>query len=257
MQSFAHDGQEMKYVTLGSQDADTVVVWAHGWGHSHRELMGLAEPLASMAYHIVLDFPGFGGSPMPQETWSPLDYAHYMVAFLKEFSGKRIVWVGHSFGCRVGLHIGANYPSLIDAQCLVAAAGLKRKRSLVKKFYFQGRIRLYKFLRFMTRYGVSEGWLKSRFGSSDYKAAGDMRDILVKTVNEDLTETSKAVKCPVTLVFGGFDDQTTPEMGRRYHEYIKGSRLIELEAFDHYSILTDGRHHVSRLVKEMLQEESS
>ena len=182
--------------------------------------MGLADPLAGLAYHVVVDFPGFGGSPVPVEAWSPFDYGRFMAVFLQQFKGKRIVWVGHSFGCRVGLHVAANYPSLIDAQCLVAAAGLRRKRSLVKQLYFQGRIRLYKFLRFMTRYGVSEGWLKSKFGSADYKAAGDMRDILVKTVNEDLTETAKVVKCPVTLVFGLQDDQTTPEMGRRYHEYI-------------------------------------
>jgi len=253
MQSFTHDGQEMKYVALGSLDADTVVVWAHGWGHTHVNMIESARPLAALAYHAVIDFPGFGESPIPRAVWSPEDYGHFMAVFLKKFAGKRIVWVGHSFGCRVGLHIGANYPSLIDGQCLVAAAGLKRKRSFLKQTYFQGRIRLYKFLRFMTRYGVSEGWLKSKFGSADYKAAGDMRDIMVRTVNEDLTDTSRAVQCPVTLVFGEKDEQTPPEMGRRYHEYIQGSRLIELEGFDHYSILTDGRHHVSRIVKKMIE----
>lgn len=107
----------------------------------------------------------------------------------------------------------------------------------------------------MTRYGLNETWLKSKFGSSDYKTAGDMRDILVKTVNEDLTETAKAIQCPVTLVFGENDQQTTPEMGRRYKTYIPNADLIELEGYDHYSILTDGRHHISRLVKSMIQQE--
>ena len=254
MQTFTHDGQEMKYAALGAPDADTVIVWTHGWGHSHHNLLKTAMALDGLAQHIVVDFPGFGDSPMPAETWSPLDYGHFMAVFLQQFTGKRILWVGHSFGCRVGLHIGAHYPDLIDAQCLIAAAGLRRKRSPLKQFYFQARIRTYKILRFMTRYGVSEGWLKSRFASADYRAAGDMRDILVKTVNEDLTETAQAVKCPVTLVFGLNDDQTTPEMGRRYNRYIPQSRLIELEGYDHYSILTDGRHHLSRIIKEIIQE---
>ena len=176
---------------------------------------------------------------------------------MKRFAAKRIIWVGHSFGCRVAVHIGAHYPDLIHTMCLVAAAGLRPKRGFWGHCVFQARVRLYKFLWFMVRFGLNEGWLKSRFGSADYRAAGGMRNILVKTVNEDLKETATLIKCPVTLVFGLDDRQTPPEMGRRYRNYIPQSDLIELEGYGHYSILTDGRHHISRIVKEMIQKESS
>ena len=81
MHVFEHNGQEMKYVALGSLEADTVVIWAHGWGNSHVNLIESARPLEALAYHLVLDFPGFGDSPIPKDVWSPEDYGHFMAAF--------------------------------------------------------------------------------------------------------------------------------------------------------------------------------
>lgn len=241
-------------MTLGNPESEMIVVWAHGWGHNHSNFLAVAEPLQNKAFHILVDFPGFGQSPVPSSLWGPEDYADFMAAFIKSLSPKKIIWIGHSFGCRVAVHIGSRYPDLISAMCLIAAAGLPRKRHLHEKLYFKFRIALYKFLKKITTLGLSETWLKSKFGSSDYRNAGAMRDILVKTVNENLTEQAKQITCPVTLVFGLKDDQTPPEMGERYQKLIPNAQLIELAGYDHYSILDEGRHQLALIVKSFLEK---
>ncbi|MDB2683096.1 alpha/beta hydrolase [Alphaproteobacteria bacterium] len=253
MQSFIHNGQELKYKTLGDPECDVVVIWGHGWGHNHAHLEPIARPLENIGFHCVLDFPGFGQSPVPHDAWGPEDYAAFIVEFIKSFSGKHIIWVGHSFGCRVGVHIASTHRDLFSSMCLIAAAGLPRKRSLHKAIYFKARIALYKFMKKITKFGLSENWLKSKFGSSDYRNAGVLRDILVKTVNENLTQDAKLIKCPTTLVFGAQDDQTPPEMGERYHKLIPGSEFIQLEGYDHYSILTEGQHQLARTIKNIIE----
>ena len=105
--------------------------------------------------------------------------------------------------------------------------------------------------------GVSEDRLRNHFGSTDYKNANAMRDILVKTVNEDLTETAQKITCPVHLIFGEKDDQTPPEMGRRYQRLMPHTNLTILPQQDHYSVLKSGRHQVSAQLKEFVQKVST
>jgi len=254
MQSFIHDGQELKYKSFGDPTSQIVVIWGHGWGMDHKSLEAIALPLKHVAMHYIVDFPGFGDSPIPSAAWAPEDYADLMATFIGTLNNKSILWVGHSFGCRVGVHIASRHPALLSAMCLIAAAGLPRKRPFYKHIYFKFRIALYKFLKKVTKLGLSETWLKSKFGSADYRNAGILRDILVKTVNENLTHAATLVECPTTLVFGADDDQTPPEMGERYHKLISGSEFIQLEGYDHYSILTSGRHQIARFIKSIITE---
>lgn len=250
MESFADKGQEIKFTALGDKSAETVFIWAHGWGQDHRAFLKTAHPLDTMGLHILVDFPGFGSSPIPSSPWDTKDYADFMIVFLKSLGERRIIWIGHSFGCRVGIQIAAHEPHLLHKLVLIAAAGLKRKRNFAERTYFKFRIALYKFLKKLTAFGLSETWLKSKFGSKDYKNAGLMRDILVKTVNEDLTDTAQRVTRPTLLIFGKKDDQTPPEMGERYNKLIRHSALVVLDGYDHYTILSEGHHQLTRLIKD-------
>ena len=230
-------------------DAQTLVFWGHGWGQSHQSLLPLAESLAKTGEHILVDFQGFGQSPAPEEAWDSGDYADAMAEFIKSKTDQPIFWVGHSFGCRVGIELASRYPELLSGMCLIAAAGLKRKRSPLKKAYFKGRIALYKFLKKLIPFGLPEEWLMKKFASADYKNAGQMRQILVKVVNEDLSAAAAKVQCPTLLIFGKNDNETPPEFGHRYKSLIKNSELIVMDGFDHYTILSDARHQVAHKIK--------
>jgi pimeloyl-ACP methyl ester carboxylesterase len=129
----------------------TVFLWAHGWGQSGEALRGIAEGLKPLGRHILIDFPGFGQSPMPETPWTVRDYAAYLHKFLKTQKADRIIWVGHSFGCRVGIKLESLMPGFLNKMILIAAPGLKRKRTLWESIKFQTRMRSFKVLKLYSK----------------------------------------------------------------------------------------------------------
>jgi pimeloyl-ACP methyl ester carboxylesterase len=235
----------------GAPAAAPELVWGHGWGHSHAALLPLAEAMRPRADSWLVDFPGFGASP-PPGAWGTEDYADAMAEWLSLLPARRRVWVGHSFGCRVGLQLAARHPQAVEALFLIAAAGLPPQRSLAARARRLPRRLAFRMLRAMTPEGPARDRLRERYGSSDYRNAGAMRPVLVKAVNEDLTEMARAVRVPVVLVHGGGDTESPPEIAARLHALIEGSRLHLLRGFDHWTVLTDGRHQVTHLLGELL-----
>jgi pimeloyl-ACP methyl ester carboxylesterase len=245
---FFKSGQaQIAYQTTGP-DTGPVILWAHGWGQSHAAFLALAESLAPLGQHILVDFPGFGNSPPPPGNWGTAEYADLMAAFIKDKTP--VVWIGHSFGCRVGLQVAAKYPDLIAGLFLIAAAGLRRKRPLHKKLYMKGRIALFKILKKF----IPAEKLYKMFGSADYKTAGSLRQTLVKVINEDLSNVAQKVNCPVILAYGTNDTETPLEMGERFNKLIRNSELLSFDGLDHYSILAEGRHPVAPHVKKFIEK---
>ncbi|MGB0719924.1 MAG: alpha/beta fold hydrolase, partial [Bdellovibrionales bacterium] len=113
---------------------------------------------------------------------------------------------------------------------------------------------VYKSLKRLIPIGLSEDWLRSKFGSADYNAAGAMRGILVKTVNEDLSETAARVACHTLLIYGQNDTETPPEIGTRLAKLIPAAELVVLDGQDHYSVLAQGRHPVAHLIKRFITD---
>lgn len=253
MQVFHSGGADFAYAEKEAEDNKPVVVWAHGWGQSHAAFLPVAESLIGRARHIFLDFPGFGESPPPPEDWGTGDYADAVADWIKAKNFPAVIWAGHSFGCRVGLQLAARHPALISSLCLVAGAGLKRKRPLHKALYFFVRIRLFKFLRRFVPDSAFKDKIMTRFGSADYKSSGPMRKIFVRVVNEDLSDIAKTITCPVKLVYGVQDTETPPEFGQRFSRLIPGSELFLLDGLDHYSILSAGRHQIVKIVNDLIQ----
>lgn len=257
MQNFESLGARIFYSATPplSGEQKPLVIWAHGWGQTHAAFLPLIQSLTPYADHIALDFPGFGQSPPPSAVWGTEDYADAVALWLNTYSSRKIIWVGHSFGCRVGIRLATKYPDLLSCMCLIAGAGLKRKRPLHKKIYFYCRIKLFKFLKKFVPAGAFKDSLMTKFGSADYKNAGAMRSIFIRTVNEDLTETAKLITCPVTLVYGENDTETPPEFGQRYSKLIPSNELFILDGQDHYTVLSSGRHQVVKILADILTKD--
>jgi pimeloyl-ACP methyl ester carboxylesterase len=238
----------------GSPPGAPELVWAHGWGQTHTAMLPLAQAMQRVAGSVLLDLPGFGASPIPPSAWGTADYADAAAEWLATLPAGKRIWVGHSFGCRVGLQLVARHPQAVDGLFLIAAAGLQRRRSLVERVRYAGRRWAYRIARQLTPEGPARDRLRKRFGSSDYQQAGAMRPILVKAVTEDLTDVAAAVRCPVVLAYGDRDRDTPPEFGERFNRLIPGSRLIVLRGFDHLNVMTDGRHQITQRLTEFLEQ---
>ena len=144
---FKHGPAAIHYETTGAPlaDAQRVIVWGHGWGQNRDAFRALASSFSQSA-NVLVDFPGFGAAPPPPESWGTAEYADLSEQFLKSLGkpASQIIWVGHSFGCRVGLQLASRHPGAVSGMCLIAAAGLKRKRSFAEAVKFQARIRMFK-----------------------------------------------------------------------------------------------------------------
>tara|TARA_R110001592_G_scaffold27763_23_gene102915 strand:+ start:6191 stop:7000 length:810 start_codon:yes stop_codon:yes gene_type:complete len=266
VQEFNSQGVKFAYITAGkdfSLDSPIkktgtndlpLIIWAHGWGQSHSAFQPLITPLEPHARHIAIDFPGFGESPPPPESWGTQDYADAVAAWMKEKNLPPVIWIGHSFGCRVGAQLAARHPECIQSMAFIAGAGLKRKRPLHTKIYYFCRIKLFKCLKKFVPDGAFKTKLMGKFGSADYNSAGAMRKIFVRVVNEDLTAQAQSIQCPVALIYGRQDTETPPEFGERYSRLINHSKLFLLDGQDHYSVLQNGRHQVIKIIDDFIKE---
>jgi pimeloyl-ACP methyl ester carboxylesterase len=244
----------LAYASIGAApgSAPQHFIWAHGWGQDHRVFLPLANALVRLGTHSLVDFPGFGESPPPPGPWGTADYADAAADWLAALPRVRRIWIGHSFGCRVGLQLAARHPEAVDGLFLIAAAGLPRTRTLLQKVRIKSRVMLFKSLKFLPRLGIDTSSLREKFGSADYRSAGAMRATFVKVVQEDLTDTVRRVRCPVQLVYGALDGETPPEIGHRLAKLIPDASINVLPRFDHYSVLIGGAHQVQHQLEKFV-----
>ena len=247
-------GAEMAVFHLESDSAadKPLLIWAHGWGHTHANLLPLAEAMRPSSASALIDFPGFGASPLPPGVWGTADYADAVAEWLARLPPGRRLWVAHSFGCRVGLQLAARHAEAVDGLFLIAAAGLQPRRSLKARLRLAARRSAFRLMRGVVPEGPARERLRRHFGSADYARAGPLRPILAKTVVEDLSDAAQQVRCPTVLVYGDQDRETPPEMGERLRALIPDSRLYLLRGFDHWNVLTEGRHQLAHRLAEFV-----
>src|ERR1041384_1507926 len=50
-----------------------LLIWAHGWGHTQRALLPLADSVRRTASSVLIDFPGSVDSRPPAAVWATAD----------------------------------------------------------------------------------------------------------------------------------------------------------------------------------------
>ncbi|MDC9701126.1 MAG: alpha/beta hydrolase [Alphaproteobacteria bacterium] len=241
-------------IRIGTQGMPDVV-FGHGWGRSHHDFIPVAEAIAPFANSLLLDLPGFGMSEPPEEAWGSRDYATYLVRYLKNHLGlKEFMWVGHSFGGRIGLCLASHQDSGIRHLLIVAGAGLPCSLPLSVWLRNAYRLICFRLARHLVGSGTALIALEERYGSPDYVQSRSLglRDVFLHVVSENLLPEINRVHCPSTLIYGEGDIVTPPEIGRRFHRLIPDSVFIECPVFDHFSILSRGKHQIALAVREGL-----
>ena len=249
----------MNFIEIGEGDKPSVV-FAHGWARSHHDFIPAAESLGAAARSMLVDLPGFGETPRPEGGWSTADYADHVAEFLQDKKLGPIVWVGHSFGGRVGLRLAGRHPELLQGLVIVAGAGVPRPRSTgsrLRSSWRRSQFRLFTALAGKDQRRRAN--LEKSYGSPDYVQSKELglRDIFIKAVNEDQSADLKKISTRTELLYGARDDETPVSMGKRMAELIPDSRLTVFPVFDHFSILTRGHHVIALRAKTLLGELAS
>jgi pimeloyl-ACP methyl ester carboxylesterase len=230
------EGQRARVLTAGRGD-DVVVL--HGWGGRIESMAPTISCLAQAFRVTALDLPGFGESPVPETAWGTPEYAAFVAGAVGKLGIDRARFVGHSYGAKTSLYLAATRPELVERLVAVGSSGLRRAPS------FGTRVK-----RGVSRTGRALGRLGApgrsardaiyrRIASSDYLEAGALRPILVKVVNEDLSDLLPRIQAPTLLVWGTKDDAVPVAHARRMESLIADSGLVLFEGAGHFAYLDE------------------
>lgn len=226
------DGLKTYYEIEGSGEC---VLFLHGFKGGVESFKGVSNALKEKFKVISLNFWGFDNnkSDIPKRTFFVKDYAKNVLLFLDKLNIDRVHIIAHSFGGRVAIYIAANYHERVNKIVLCDAAGIKPKKSLIKRF----KVFKYKLLKLLVKCKILKRGCLEKYGSKDYKSLPPvMRQTFINVVNEDLQCYAKKITCPVLLVWGKNDLDTPLYMARALHKNIKDSGLIIYDA-GHFAYL--------------------
>lgn len=192
------DNIPLRYIESGNAEAEKTIVFLHGWMGSAASFAPVMEKMGNESFRLIsIDFPGFGETQKPNTVWGVHEYAVFVKNFIERLTLKNVTLVGHSFGGRVSIALCATHPNVVEKCVLIGSAGIPPQIPFIHKigptiarpfWKLPGMNRLRKKLR-------------KKFGSTDYNNAGEMTEILKKTIRQDLCPLFTHVTLPVLLIW--------------------------------------------------------
>ena len=242
---------------IDTKNGDETIVLLHGWGSNITLFNSMIDYLKGYYRVVALDMPGFGLSSEPSFIMDVNDYTEFVIKFIEELNIKKAHILGHSFGGRVIIKMmSKNLSYDIDKIMLVDSAGIRPKKSLkvilkVKSFKFARKVFEGTILGKMYPNFINN--MRKKSGSADYNSASPiMRQILVKVVNEDLTDLLKNINNETLLIWGDMDDATPINDAYIMNRHIRNSGLVVVKGAGHYSFLEQA-NYVNTVIKNFLQ----
>lgn len=212
-----------------NKEAKNTLVLLHGWGQNIEMMKPISNNLKQ--YRIILiDLPGHGKSEEPMYPFTVSDYVEMVYKLLKELKIKNPTLIGHSFGGKISLLYASKY----SVKKLILF-GSPFKKEITKESF---KLKTLKALKKIPGINKLEGFAKRHIGSTDYKnASAIMRQILVNTVNDDITKDISKINCSTLLIWGTRDEAVDLSQAYELNELIEDSAVIEYENCTHYAYL--------------------
>ena len=207
-----------------------VVLLLHGWGQSANTFHEIQKTLSVSHDVIALDLPGFGKSQQPDSDWGIKEYAFFVKNFTDKLGVHPDIIIGHSFGGRVTIKLVGTSILKPRKIVLIGSAGIRppvtsKQRVIEHLSKASKKIPYTSSLRAMMR---------QRYASVDYKNAGAMSQIFLKTINEDLQNNARHITRPTLLMWGGRDDQTPVSDAKKFTQLITNSSLVVYKDAGHF-----------------------
>ena len=205
------------------------ILLLHGWGQNIEMMKMLGDNFSDRFRITILDFPGFGFSEEPSESWNIKDYADMLEEFINELDIKKPIIMGHSFGGRVAIRYSADH--VVEKIVLFGSPCVREERELPLS------VKILKGIKKLPGMDKIGEFAKNFIGSRDYKAASPiMRQTLVDVVNEDLSKYAKEIDCPTLLIWGENDTEAPVEDARILEGIMVDAALIVLPG-THYAYI--------------------
>jgi pimeloyl-ACP methyl ester carboxylesterase len=206
---------------------------------------------------LAPDLPGFGFSQFPPAPWGSAEYARVVASLIENAGLERADLLGHSFGGKVAVALAASRPELVRRLVLVAAPVVR----LPPAAGVQSRARGYTIARKLASLappvrGRILDWARDRYGSEDYKAAGELRSTFVKVVNEDWRTALKSLRSPLLLVYGERDTDVPQAVAREALAEARSAELVVMEGAGHFPFLDDSNRFLEAVTRFLTATEA-
>lgn len=218
---------DINYIQYGSGKD---IVLLHGWGQNIEMMKPIGDRFEKDYRITIIDFPGFGLSEEPKEVFSIYDYCSVLEELVEKLKIKSPILMGHSFGGRVSIVYASR--NNVEKLVLFGSPCVRIEQPISVK------VKLLKLLKKIPVLNKLEGFAKKHMGSRDYRNASEvMRKILVKVVNEDLSNCARKIKAPTLLMWGDNDTEAPLEEAKLLEDLISDVGLIVFPNSTHYAYL--------------------
>ncbi|MBQ6323248.1 MAG: alpha/beta hydrolase [Bacilli bacterium] len=235
---FKYNDITIFYKKYGNQK-NTILILP-GWGNTSSTFQYIINNFKNKYTIYIIDYPGFGESPIPQKELSIYDYSELIFNFIKEKNISNPIIIAHSFGGRITAILLSKYQLFSEKIVLFDVAGIKRKKTL-KQFVKE---KIYKLLKksiiILPKIKRETYYQKLLllFASPDYKnLPPSMHKTFQNIIKEDLRKYYKEIKADSLLIWGEKDLDTPLKDAYIINKLIKKSALIIYKNANHYSYL--------------------
>ena len=233
---YKYNNITIHYEKYGTKNKSILIL--PGWGNTSKTFYNIVNYFKENYTVYLIDYPGFGKSPIPKKTLTIFHYADLIQNFLKTNNINNPIIIAHSFGGRITTLLTGYYKLKIDKLILIDIASIKPKKKLKQKI----KEKIYKLLKKITNILPNKQKYQQKlinyFGSSDYKnLPKTMHQTFKNIINEDLTYYLKFIESETLIIWGELDEDTPLKDAKKINKLITNSALIVFPNTHHYSYL--------------------
>ena len=231
------------------------IVLMHGSGLTHIVWSLHEQFYLSQGFNVLsVDLPGHGNSEGPSLK-SIEEISNWIKSLMLKADISKVIIIGHSQGCLVGIDFASRYPELIEKLVLVAGsyrmpvnqdlidlaeAGDERAVLLMMKWGYEG----------------SKAFIGGNPVKKIINSAREIREVLavdLKACNnyKNGEESLKKIDCPTLCIFGDLDKMVPVKIGLKMSEQIKNSETKIISDCGHM-IVFEKAFEMRKLVKEFI-----
>lgn len=242
------DNLELEFTDTGGEGIPVVLL--HAFPLNSGEWEPQVGSLGDRYRLIAPDLKGFGRSSAPADRslYSMDAYADEVKGLLDHLGVKRVVLTGLSMGGYIAFAFWRRYRNAVEALVLAdtraeadAPEGVEKRTSQQKTVAEQGIAPLVDalpgaLLGNTTRAKKPDVVARAE-ALMDNPAEGYIGALEAMKRRPDSTEDLAAISVPTLIVVGEEDALTPPELSRKMHEHVGGSRLVAIPEAGHISNL--------------------
>jgi len=246
------------FVSTGGMDFDKEkpsILLMHGSGLTHIVWSLHEQFYASQGFNILsVDLPGHGNSEGPSLK-SIEEISDWVKSLMNVLNIKKIIIIGHSQGCLVGIDFASRYPNLINSLVLVAGC---YKMPVNQDLINYAEAGDEKAILLMMKWGYEGS--KAFIGGNPVKkiinSSREIREVLAVDLNacnnyKGGKESLEKINCQTLCIFGDLDKMVPLEVGNKMTSMIKNSEKKIIKNCGHM-IIFEKAFEMRKIVKEFL-----